>query len=307
MLGLTVIAGYVRHDFPYKGYVVAVLLVAAATLLRIVLFALFGTPFIFAFHFPAILLAALYFGASAGFLALGLTIVTSSIPAIGLYFGSYVAIPVASSVAFVLSSLLVVWLAAKYRNNMKLMEANDNERQLLMKELEHRGKNKLAVIQSIITFSLADQDVARSVSSRIESAVTTEELLGMHPETTLHKVVCRPFAAFGEHRVKASGPEVFIRPHIARALSMIFHEMTTNAVKHGALSKDDGVVNVTWTREGDDVTVTWTERDGPPVYPPEKHNFGSKLITTMLKGLGGGVEADFQPLGLVVTMHFKIT
>jgi two-component sensor histidine kinase len=108
----------------------------------------------------------------------------------------------------------------------------------------------------------------------------------------------------GVGRFTLNGPTVRLSPKTALSLSMALHELATNAVKYGALSVPDGRVDITWTQipqpGAPRLELTWTERDGPPVTPPESRGFGSRLIERGLAAeLSGSADIDFRPDGVV--------
>jgi two-component sensor histidine kinase len=107
-------------------------------------------------------------------------------------------------------------------------------------------------------------------------------------------------------RFKVGGPDVEIGPRHALALTMLLHELCTNASKYGALSVPEGRVSILWSTEGADVVdLDWTESQGPPVVPPERRGFGTKLIQGSLRGGLGTVELDFPPEG--VSCRIRLT
>jgi two-component sensor histidine kinase len=86
----------------------------------------------------------------------------------------------------------------------------------------------------------------------------------------------------------------------AQAIGLALHELATNAAKYGALSVDVGRVDVRWRLEGDTFMMSWTERNGPPVSPPERRGFGSTVVDSMAKlSVGGEVKLDYAPSGLM--------
>ena len=98
----------------------------------------------------------------------------------------------------------------------------------------------------------------------------------------------------------ATGPDIDLPPQTAVALSMALHELCTNAIKHGSLSAGNGSVDVAWSREdGDRLSLTWTERGGPPVSPPTRRGFGVQMLERALAHeFNGSVNLDFAPEGL---------
>jgi two-component sensor histidine kinase len=102
---------------------------------------------------------------------------------------------------------------------------------------------------------------------------------------------------------------VEIRSERALPLSMILHELATNAQKYGSLSAPGGTVTVTWARtaEASEIVLDWIERDGPPVSPPAHEGFGGKMIAAAATTLpGGAVETKFAPAGVTVSVHFRV-
>jgi two-component sensor histidine kinase len=96
------------------------------------------------------------------------------------------------------------------------------------------------------------------------------------------------------------GPKLRLNAAAAQAIGLALHELATNAGKYGALSTDRGRVDVCWGTEGDTLTMSWTERDGPPVSAPERRGFGSTVIASMAKAtVGGEVQLDYAPSGLM--------
>jgi two-component sensor histidine kinase len=95
------------------------------------------------------------------------------------------------------------------------------------------------------------------------------------------------------------GPKLRLNAASAQAIGLALHELTTNAGKYGALSKDTGGLDVGWGTEGDSFTMSWTERGGPPVFPPEQRGFGTMVMKTMAeRSLDGKVELEYAPSGV---------
>ena len=190
----------------------------------------------------------------------------------------------------------------------------DRRQRLMIDELNHRVKNTLATVQSIAmqtARSNSEPDrFAESFQARLLALSHTHDLLTRsHWEgAELHDVLAHETEAHGAHRVLLNGPVVELRPAAALALGMIFHELATNAAKYGALSSPSGRVTVDWTRLDDDaLRIVWTEMGGPPTAPPERKGFGSRLIERSVRhDLGGRIEADFRPEGLVMTMDVQV-
>ncbi len=184
-------------------------------------------------------------------------------------------------------------------------------RELLLNELNHRVKNTLATVQSFAVQTLRTAptltDGRRAFEARLialskgHDVLTRENWQG----AGLHEVVAEALAAYvgdGRHpRVRFAGPEIRLRPKTALAISMALHELATNAVKHGALSSQAGRVDLGWVIEGEPpaLRLHWAETGGPPVVAPRKRGFGSRLIEIGLaQDLGGQVRLAFAPDGV---------
>ena len=184
----------------------------------------------------------------------------------------------------------------------------ESQRDLLVKELEHRVKNTLAIVQSIAAQTFRNSDVDPSVQRAFEARLIT--LGNVHGILTqrswdsadMHDVVTaalRPHNAPGNERFTVEGPELRLGPKSAVALSMAVHELCTNAIKYGALSTEAGHVDVRWALEGDRLRWTWRERGGPPVAAPGRKGFGSRMIERALAmQLSAQVSIDYHPSGV---------
>ena len=162
------------------------------------------------------------------------------------------------------------------------------ERQtLLMRELAHRGKNLLQVIQSIARRSLSGErtlDEAREVFIGRLSALsnTYSTLTEKSPESVhLTKIVAAELQSHGE-RVNARGPAISVSAKKGQSLALVIHELATNAAKYGALSVPTGRVEIAWGIANDQFFLDWSEFDGPSVQPPRKPGFGSVIITYVI-------------------------
>jgi PAS domain S-box-containing protein len=193
----------------------------------------------------------------------------------------------------------------------------EQHRRLLMNELNHRVKNTFATVQSIAAQTLRSSALEASVReafdarlialSNAHNLLTSENWEG----ATLAEVVAAtlaPYRSSGPDRFEIAGPPVRISAKTALAISMALHELATNAGKHGALSKDGGRIELRWDMEdgAHDARfhLRWAEHGGPPVSPPERRGFGSRLIERGLAvELAGTVRLDFQPGGLVCTIE----
>jgi two-component sensor histidine kinase len=185
---------------------------------------------------------------------------------------------------------------------------------LLVEELNHRVKNTLAILQAIAvqTFQSASKSEREKFEGRLGALAEAHNLLseekwrGSDLEDLIGRVL-QPFVSNNAERVRLSGPKVPLPPRVAVILSMIVHEIATNAAKYGALSNETGTVRVDWEiiadNGGPKLRWIWAESGGPPVSAPVKRGFGSRLIERSARDqLGGEATVDFLPRGVVCTL-----
>ena len=184
---------------------------------------------------------------------------------------------------------------------------------LVVNELNHRVKNTLAMIQAVAaqTFRNANDlpQAQATFSARIIALARANDLLtGENWEgASLSDIVAGVSVAHAGNqpdRFTAKGPAVRLSPKAALSLSMAMHELGTNAVKYGALSKDAGRVDVSWTINDGRMRIEWRESGGPPVTTPERRGFGSRLVERGLAGeMGGTAQIVFDPAGVVCVIE----
>jgi len=185
----------------------------------------------------------------------------------------------------------------------------DRQQKLLLDELNHRVKNTLSTVQAIADQTLrsnAEPDAFREAfESRLMALSSTHDLLTATSWTgaELRQVAQLEFRPYAPERYRLAGPAVALSPAQALALGLLFHELATNAAKYGALAHGDGRVEVAWRVAKDDgqpaLEIEWAEHDGPPVIPPTRFGFGTRLIQRSLQGqLGGEAALDYAPDGL---------
>lgn len=193
------------------------------------------------------------------------------------------------------------------------------ERELLARELSHRVKNTLAVVQSLARMTngrlrtieeyrevfLGRLDaLARSHSLLLEDHWRSTEL------SSLVDLTVNAFKVDHPEMIVVEGDSVMLTAKQAMGLGLVLHELGTNAVKHGALSVQAGRLRIAWwieETEGNLVHLTWRERDGPPVSPPDTRGFGMEMIEqTVSYELDGGARLDFAPEGVGCEITFPL-
>jgi PAS domain S-box-containing protein len=186
----------------------------------------------------------------------------------------------------------------------------ERQQKLLLDELNHRVKNTLATVQAIAAQTLrtnAEPAAFRDAfESRLIALSATHDLLTATNwrSAALRDVLLLELKPFGPERYQLEGPQTSLSPPEALTLGLLFHELATNAAKYGALSTQDGCVEVGWrvetTGEGAKLELDWIERGGPPVSPPTRRGFGSRLIERSLTGqMRGKAELEFAADGLL--------
>jgi PAS domain S-box-containing protein len=193
----------------------------------------------------------------------------------------------------------------------------EEHQRLLINELNHRVKNTLAIVQSIAHQTLKGQDTAdhtrQSLESRLAALAGAHDLLTSEnwEAASLASVVRNAGMGCGasEARFSAQGPDVRLQPQTAVSVAMAIHELCTNAVKYGALSNEAGTVALSWDiGNAEDgarrLRLVWEESGGPPVAPPPRRGFGTRLIERGLASdLGGTARIAFHPEGVVCTVE----
>jgi two-component sensor histidine kinase len=185
---------------------------------------------------------------------------------------------------------------------------------LLIDELNHRVKNTLAILQAIAvqTFRSASKAEREKFEGRLGALAEAHNLLsqekwqGSELKDVINRVL-QPYLINNPARMRMFGPAVPLSPRLAVVLSMIVHEIATNAAKYGALSNDTGTVAVDWEVIEQDarpkLRLIWAEAGGPPVVAPVQRGFGSRLIERSARDqLGGEGTVDFLPRGVVYTV-----
>ena len=300
---------YRRAELGWFGAVVfAVACVAAATLARILL-GLVGSTLPFATFFPAVLVAALFGGRIAGLLAIPISVIVVWWAFVEPFyeFAKITQVQAANFFLFSVSSLLVVALAFAHRKIVFDLEDQERSRELLFSEVEHRSKNILAVMTSLVRQTVTDRDVAETLIERMRVVADNHDLLddGDGAPTDLRDLfVAAVQKPYGGKRIVLTGPDVELSADRARSLRLVFHEMATNAVKYGALSEAKGKIRIDWLIGSGTVTILWCEIDGPKVSAPSKYNFGSRLITATLKQMNATLEPTFAETGYCYRISF---
>nr|WP_228748315.1 HWE histidine kinase domain-containing protein [Bradyrhizobium sp. BR 10289] len=195
--------------------------------------------------------------------------------------------------------------------NLSQRKAAERRQALLMGELDHRVKNTLAMVLAISARTASHvrtiEDFQKSFAGRIQALAATHTLLSNASWENLQikdvlSVELAPYTTLSGGRITMEGLDIAVDSKTAVSLGLVFHELTTNAVKYGALSTRSGKLSVRRVGLAEDgaLLIEWEERDGPLVTAPTKSGFGQTLISRSLgSGPGGGTKLEFLPTGVV--------
>jgi two-component sensor histidine kinase len=203
---------------------------------------------------------------------------------------------------------------AALRSRRRQYEAREllERYELLARELQHRTKNLLAVILSIAGASLRNGGDGPDVFiSRLHALAAAQNLLmeGDGRGTFLSDIVYAVTSSFGD-RIIIDGPQVHLNSTLAQGFALIVHELATNAVKHGALSRDEGSITSGWSVsvEASETTLLfkWQERGGPLVLPPKRKSFGTILLERAVPASGPPPRLHYEPQGFIYEHSVKL-
>lgn len=218
--------------------------------------------------------------------------------------------------------------ASKIARDITERKKAHEQQSLLLREMSHRVNNLYAVARNIVSLSARSSttpaEMAQAITGRLDALANAQRLA--HPEshdrnidlragTTLDaliRVIASPYDDPARNRggavVVADGPVVCIDAQAVSAVSLVLHELATNAVKYGALSADGGCAHIVWAVEGDRLVLQWQERGGPAIAgPPERSGFGTLLVQgAIATQLGGEAHYDWNPSGLGIRLSVPL-
>ena len=181
---------------------------------------------------------------------------------------------------------------------------------LLLSEVNHRSKNMLSVVSAIArqTKAPSPEEFVRRFSDRVHALAASHDLLAKSEwhSIAVSELLRAQLAHFGGligRRIILDGPPLDLSVAGAQCIGMVIHELATNAAKHGALSNQEGSVEIAWELENgtadERFTISWIERGGPPVMAPAHRGYGSTVIKSMAElSLDGQVQLDYAASGL---------
>ena len=303
-----VLAGFESRTVQRYAFAIATVAIAAA--LRGGASFLSERALLFPTFYPAVLAATLFGGIRPGILAslASVVVVWVAFMARDSLLDTPDSDQLFNMCFFGAMALLLVWIAASYRGLIEKLRAEDDRRNLMVMEMQHRNRNTLAVAQAIVSQGLKDdREAARDINGRLNALAKANQLLLNTPEMTVPfvEIVRSTLSSYDPSRYAVSGYPLVLRDNHARNMGLILHELTTNAAKYGALSSTNGKVSISCAKENGSVTVIWQEDGGPEINSPASQGFGTRFIDRLLGDLRATAERSYHPNGFVFTLRLE--
>jgi two-component sensor histidine kinase len=214
-------------------------------------------------------------------------------------------------IAFVLVCLFGLVLARLLCAMVELHAEQEQRAKILAHEVKHRANNLLAVVQGV---SAQTARTAKSVKEyqaaldgRVSALAAAQHLLTSEGAAVngLQNLLAHIVAPFGRERFLLDGPLVPVPDELGTSFALLLHELSTNAMKYGALSAPDGQVIIRWERDGEDLRLTWREQGGPSVTAPARTGFGTRLLKSLFASSQGQAALEFYPDGVQCQVRLK--
>lgn len=200
-------------------------------------------------------------------------------------------------------------------DDITVRRRHDAEMEFILSETRHRMNNLFAVVRSIaMQTSIEDRtarDYRETLLGRLETTFRAQEIAATNDAADFEDIVRLAVGELGGDRLLCNGPAVELESAKVLSVSLIFHELTTNAAKYGAFSVPGGEVRVEWKLQAEPqgqtyLSCEWHEVNGPPVKPPERKGYGTKLIKGTSAQLHGEVELIYAPAGLSALLKIPV-
>jgi two-component sensor histidine kinase len=290
------------------AYILAFLCAGVATALRLAIDPYVLGPQYITFV-PAVIITALTSGLGAGLLSVVLSAAATIFFVLPPRSSFYLDHPgeLVGVLLLILVGLSNVIIIAGLRFAVERYREREENERLLMREVNHRAKNMLGVVDAIAHRTAAQnpEDFAERFSERIQALSANQDLLvrnewkGIEIED-LVRAQLPHFADLIGSRIVVDGPRLRLKAAGAQAVGLALHELATNAGKYGALSTATGRVEVRWGTDSDTLAMSWTEREGPPVSAPKRRGFGTTVMEAMVeRSVEGVVDLDYAPSGVI--------
>ena len=200
-------------------------------------------------------------------------------------------------------------LVARERRISNRLIEEEEYRKLVVAELQHRLKNKLSTIHAVLHQVLdKEPQTWGRIDHRLRALAVTDDLIAQVDKAgcDIRDLLLSELGPYGHVRFNLNGEPLFLPAKLAVSLSLIFHELATNAAKYGAFSGARGFLQVSWSVSDDRLNVTWDETEGPPVENVGPAGFGTKLLKAALTAFDGKTEIAFLKSGIHCTMQCRI-
>jgi len=205
--------------------------------------------------------------------------------------------------------------ASKIARDITERKRAEERQKALVDELNHRVKNTLATVQALAAQTIRGEGLSKEIldvfNARLLALSKAHDQLSREAwqHADLRSVIASVFAPYESSRVSLEGENVLVAPKVALTLTMVLHELATNAAKYGALSVPEGTLALTWHVASDSESrrlfLNWQEANGPPVAEPKRRGFGTRLIDRAISGeMEGRSVLQFTPTG--VRCHMEI-
>ena len=266
---------------------------------------------VFAPYFLAVLVAGLVGGLSSGLVALLLGALSawwSFLPPTHAFF------PIARDQAISLliyctAGAIFVAAAESHRRLLRHYYEREQFNGLIISELHHRLRNKLATVQAVLRRDLPhDDNLFGLIAGRLAAIARTDELILRSDDegAEIGDIVKSELGPYGPSRIAVMGNPIVLPPTLALSLTLVLHELATNAAKYGALSTSQARLDVNWTINNSHVQLMWMESGGPAVRYPAHKGFGSELFQRALLPFHGRLEPEFMPDGFRCNIVFAV-
>lgn len=186
----------------------------------------------------------------------------------------------------------------------------------LTREMSHRVKNLFAITDSMIRMSARNaqtkEELAKSLSGRLHALASANALVRRsfaddeEASVSFGELIRRILRPHDHAHSSVEGPDFPVGQNATNSLALVFHELATNAAKYGSLSRQDGSVAVQWSADDSNVELLWKEAGGPVTTPPTASGFGTRLVATTIERIGGRIDYDWQPNGLLARVSLPL-
>jgi two-component sensor histidine kinase len=303
----------VKPPTVWKGQLAAILCVAVGAGARFAIDPWVHDNVRVVLFYPCVIVASIWGGALAGLSA----IVISAAIADYLWLpprGSFSLSPSSALtlMAFAFVCLFCILIARLFSALVELHVEAEERAVLLAHELRHRAANLLGVVQAISAQTARNASTVEEhqmrFSSRLAALSRAQRLVAENPESPpgLREVLFLAIEPVGIARFLLEGPAIPAPAFLETSCALLMHELSTNALKYGALSVPDGRVTIRWETKGNAVRLDWREFEGPPVIAPTRAGFGSRLLETAFPSEYGGATIAFNPDGVHCTVRFAL-